>query len=128
MAAETRHRFAGLAHPWGSFINAGLGAWMIASVFVWPHLPHERHYTLAAGVAIVVVSLLGWLAIPRLRWANVALGVALFLATVLSPHAVGATPLNDIIVSMAVITFAFLPLVYSSDPTRAWSVPPTPDV
>jgi hypothetical protein len=95
----------------------GLGAWLVASAFVWPE-PAQTLNTIACGVLIAGIAALSvvsepWLHRPALssgaRAANVVMAGWLFWSAILLPSTWGATVLNAVLVSMAVTVFAFVP-------------------
>jgi hypothetical protein len=93
--------------------NIGLGIWLMASAFLWRDPPQSLN-TLFTGALVAVVAGLSWWRVPWLRAANIGLGAWLFWSTLLMPWTIGATVLNQIVVSMAITVLAFVPF---------WSVP-----
>jgi hypothetical protein len=108
--------------------NVLLGAGLVASGFLWPHAHSQFVNAFVTGGFVVAVSLLAALWLPVLRWANVALSLWLFFATIFLPTVDGGTVLFNFVISMLVLTVAFLPFSAVTDPSPGWTAPLTPDI
>jgi hypothetical protein len=88
--------------------STALGAWLVASVLVWPHYGPEGFNTLVTGLlALTVASIAVWA--PRMRYGNLFLGAWLFLTTFLLVHAVRLTFFHDLLASVALLALAAVP-------------------
>src|SRR5207247_9235375 len=108
-------------------LNALLGVWLVASAYLWPHHRGEFLNAWITGVAMIVFAFIG-MRRRGARWADAALALWLFSSMFIFPYAAGMSVLNHILVAMVVLVVSFFPLAAITEPTLAWSVPPTPDV
>jgi hypothetical protein len=88
--------------------NIALGGWVVASAFIWRDR-FQFTSTVVTGVAIAVVAAIALLRVPWLRVLNSVLAMWLFWAPVLGPMENRSLFLNQWVVSLAVLTFSFLP-------------------
>lgn len=89
-------------------LNTILGAWLIASVLVWPHYGPEGFNTLVTGLLVVTVAPIAmW--VPRMRYGSLFLGGWLFLTTFVLVHAVRLTFFHDLAASIVLLALAAIP-------------------
>jgi hypothetical protein len=89
-------------------VNALLGAWLIASVFLWRHWGPEGFNTLVTGLLVITVAPLAVWA-PRLRFGGAFLGAWLLATTLVFVHARPFTLFHDLACSIAIIALAAVP-------------------
>jgi hypothetical protein len=88
--------------------NMGLGAWLIASAFQWPHVQVQQTNALVVGIASIAVAALA-VRQERLRWLNVALSAWLFASVFLLPHVSRATSWSNALTALAMLVVALVP-------------------
>ncbi len=89
-------------------LNAVLGAWLVASVLIWPHYGPEGFNTLITGLLVLAVAPIAAFA-PRLRFGSAFLGAWLFVTTFVFPHALLFTFFHDLVASVVLIALAAVP-------------------
>lgn len=94
-------------------VNALLGAWLVVSVFLWPHAGSEGYNALITGLLVAMVALVAIWA-PPVRFANVLLGAWLLVTTLFFRHESELTLWNEVLVATVILVFAFVP----SEPWR----------
>jgi hypothetical protein len=102
---------AGGARPAGLLpraANALLGAWLVASVFLWRHWGPEGFNTLVTGLLVITVAPIAVWA-PRLRFGSAFLGGWLFVTTLVLVHARRLTFFHDLALAIAILALALVP-------------------
>ena len=89
-------------------MNVVLGAWLVVSVFLWPHLPASRESTAIGGALCALVALVAT-RVPRAHWLNAAVALALFATVWLVPHAHRASEWNDAVTAFFILPLALVP-------------------
>jgi hypothetical protein len=92
------------APRWFNFV---LGAWMVASVLVWPHSASQFANAWLVGAAMMWVALLAKRAIV-LRFATFALAAWLFISAWVLPLSTPSTLWNDVLVAVVMWVVAML--------------------
>ena len=90
------------------YANVVLGAWLLASAFLWPHNPLQFRNTWSVGALSVVVAALA-LSVPLLRYGNALLGVWLLCTTIWAPRIAASTLWNNALVGVALAVFTLVP-------------------
>ncbi len=106
---------AGRAGVAPRIVNTVLGAWLIASIFVWPHYGPEGFDTLITGLLVVTAAPLAVWA-PRLRFGPAFFAVWLVVMTLVLVHERRFTFFHDLAVAIAII-------LVSAVPSRPWVHP-----
>lgn len=82
-----------------------LGAWLFASRFAWTH--SAMQFANVGVVAVLYTSLAtATIGVPRVRYLNIAVAAWLFVSAWLLPRAADATLWHNVVVSLAMVTFA----------------------
>ncbi len=89
-------------------VNALLGAWLVASVLIWPHYGPEGFNTLITGLLVLTVAPIAAFA-PRLRFGTAFLGVWLLLTTFVFVHALSITFFHDLVAAVVLLAIAAVP-------------------
>jgi hypothetical protein len=89
-------------------MNVVLGGWVVASAFLWPHVPAARLNAEVAGVLIVAVALAAT-RVARVHWLNAAVALWLFATVWLVPHASEASRFNDGVCAFVILVVALVP-------------------
>lgn len=93
---------------WPRALNALLGAWLLASAFLWPHDGNVRLNDWLTGLWIAATALSAVWA-PTLRWANTFLGAWLgFWALVFEYHS-AITRIHDLALAGLITALSFVP-------------------
>jgi hypothetical protein len=79
-----------------------LGAWLLASIYMWPHSIGSVTNTGLVGISAIAIALVS-LYVAWTRWMNVVLGAWLTGSTLVIEHAVVLTAWNNAIVGLLVI-------------------------
>ncbi len=89
-------------------LNTVLGAWLIASVLIWPHYGPEGFNTLITGLLVITVAPIAIWA-PRMRFGTAFLGAWLVVTTFVFVHALQFTFFHDLVASLVLLALAALP-------------------
>jgi hypothetical protein len=89
--------------------NAILGAWLLASAFLWPHTSIQLVNMCAIGVLAVVVALLGT-RYPTLRYVNAVLALWLLVSGWAGQVATEVMAWNATLVAFAMFALSVLPI------------------
>ncbi len=89
-------------------INALLGLWLFASVFVLREESDAAFNTWTVGLFVCLTSVIGyWL--PQARFVNAALAVWLAVTTTIFRHASTAAFLNELVAAGAIFALSLVP-------------------
>jgi uncharacterized membrane protein YoaT (DUF817 family) len=86
-----------------------LGAWLLLSVVVWRHSPHQLATTVAVGALSVVLGTLAYRGHVWARWIVGALAVWLFVSVWVTDTRSVATVVNQLTVASLLFGFSVLP-------------------
>ncbi len=89
-------------------VNALVGAWLVASVLIWPHYGPEGFNTLITGLLVLTVAPISAFA-PRMRFGTALLGAWLFLTSFVFVHALRVTFFHDLAASIVLLAIAAVP-------------------
>lgn len=93
---------------WARYTNAGLGAWLVLSAFIWPHSGASQTNTWIVGLGIAVVALVA-LRAPAARFLNSAMGAWLVISTwFIMPHVLMGTLWHNVLVGAAVFALSMV--------------------
>jgi len=95
----TRWRRSRARAPW---LTVVLGAWLLASIYMWPHSIASVTNTGLVGILTIAIALVS-LYVAWTRWMNVVLGAWLTASTLVIEHAVIPTMWNNVLVGLLVI-------------------------
>ncbi|MGC3999311.1 MAG: hypothetical protein QM767_18470 [Anaeromyxobacter sp.] len=84
-----------------------LGAWLIASVFLWPHATDERFNDVVVGLVVLMFAPAALWA-PALRWVNTFAAAWLLLSAVAFKHFGTLNQLHDLAVGLALLVLSFI--------------------
>jgi len=89
-------------------VNAVLGAWLVASTYLWPHTPAEQGQNLFVGFVAFAFAL-GAVLQPSLRVLNTISAVWLFAGTLILQHAVHATLWHNVALAWLFFAMSVVP-------------------
>lgn len=93
---------------WSGWIPIALGAWLLVSVFLWPHAADVR-----VNAWLVGALLLGFGALtlykPRARWASAVLATWLAISTLATDPVMQVTAWNHVLVALGVLAATLAP-------------------
>jgi hypothetical protein len=89
-------------------VNAALGAWLVVSTFLWPHVGSTGFSTWLVGL-LVLASALSAIWVPQARWGSFVLGLWLFFSAFTLVHARRPTVLHDAVVGILIVAISLVP-------------------
>jgi hypothetical protein len=102
----------------------GLGLWVAASAWLWPHARPHLLSSLVAGLLVALSALLT-VRLERARGVSLALGAWLFFAAFVLPGS-RATVVNDALAGLAIVLCAYVPTTARRDEFPAGEAPAPP--
>jgi hypothetical protein len=93
---------------WPRLLATALGAWLLASAFLWPHDATDGLDAVMLGLLVLTVAPMSIWA-PRLRFGTLVLGAWLVFDGLVFEHPVLATGWNHLLVGGALCVLALVP-------------------
>ena len=90
------------------WLNVAVGAWLLASAFLWSHIYVQFTNTWMVGLACAGMALLA-MRVPQARYVNVLLALWLFASVWALPVGTTATFWNNILASVVMCFVALMP-------------------
>jgi hypothetical protein len=91
------------------YVSMTLGAWLIATAFMWPHSSAQFANTWAAGASCLSIGAIA-VSCPAARFGNLVLAVWLFLSAFFLPRATLWTTWNNAFVAIALFLSSLAPV------------------
>lgn len=88
--------------------NVALGAWLIASIFLWRHFSNEAFDALTVGLLVLTFASASWWA-PGLRFLNLVFAGFLLVDATCFRHALAITQANHLLVGLAIAVLTIVP-------------------
>jgi hypothetical protein len=88
--------------------NVALGAWLVASIFLWKHWSNEAFDALTVGLLVLTFASASWWA-PRLRFLNLVFAGFLVVDATCFRHALAITRANHVLAGLAIAVLAIVP-------------------
>jgi hypothetical protein len=89
------------------YVNIGLGAWLIASAFLWHHGTAQLTNALVGGI-IAMAAGVAALRMPNLRFVLTAVGAWLIVTAFAFPHVSAGTVWNHVLVGVTTFYVSFI--------------------
>jgi hypothetical protein len=97
-----QERGAAMGNMEARYANIGLGIWLFASAFIWPHSSAQMTNTWVTGVITVIVGIVS-IGAPRWRYINTIVGAWLIISGFALPRVTGGTFWNNLLVGIAIL-------------------------
>jgi hypothetical protein len=94
--------------PWPRYLNALAGAWLLVSIYLWPHAESARANTWTIGLMMALAALTA-VHTPAVRWCNTALALWLGLSTLSMSNIAPATFYNNLLVALISFVLSLMP-------------------
>ncbi|HET7827161.1 MAG TPA: hypothetical protein VFK90_17625 [Anaeromyxobacter sp.] len=88
--------------------NVALGAWLVASPFLWRHWSNEAFDALTVGLLVLTFALASWWT-PGLRFLNLVFAGFLLVDATCFSHALAITQANHLLVGLAIAGLSLVP-------------------